>query len=473
MQARCRVATATAIAGRYAYVPGYSSGVVAAVDLLDPGHPAVAGTSAFASSLVNATNITIANGFAYVVSKNRNGPSGSNSNDDGTGNSLTILDIATDPSHPAIVGSVHDAVRLFGSYGVAVQGQYAYVAAQGCLSGQPCPNTNVGDAFTVVDISNPAAPTVVAIGEEQQPSGAVDGERCAEASDVGRDLRPLRLRDRLVCEPVDGTRHLEPACAGDRRLAAGRVEARLRRRRDRRQRLCVRRRSGAGRRPRRRRRRPRPGQPADRRRRHELDLAERRLPDQDARASSSMSLRHTQPRSRRSMSPTRPRPDSPAATRAQRCSTALPASTSTRPASTSSPSHRSSPPPPSPPSRRTRPTRRACADRNGRRGRARSRTRERDDRRRLQARQPDLTDLGQLQLLHRQRRRDRAMSTRQPANGPLHLRDHADLHLAQPRQRTPSPLPQRAPTARQPPPRTHGRSVRAPRLRPRIRCCLR
>ena len=154
--------TATAIAGRYAYVPGYYSGVVAAVDLLDPGHPAVAGTSAFASSLVDATNITIANGFAYVVSKNRNGPSGSNSNDDGTGNSLTILDIATNPSHPAIVGSVHDAVRLFGSYGVAVQGRYAYVAAQGCLSGQPCPNTNVGDAFTVIDISNPAAPTVVA-----------------------------------------------------------------------------------------------------------------------------------------------------------------------------------------------------------------------------------------------------------------------------------------------------------------------
>ncbi len=155
-------ATSTAIAGRYAYVPGYSSGIVAAVDLLDPGHPIVAGTSAFASSLLNASNITIANGFAYVVSKNRNGPSGSNSNDDGTGNSLTILDITTDPTHPAIVGSVHDAVRLFGSYGVAVQGQYAYVAAQGCLSMQPCPNTNVGDAFTVVDISNPAAPTVVA-----------------------------------------------------------------------------------------------------------------------------------------------------------------------------------------------------------------------------------------------------------------------------------------------------------------------
>ena len=35
------------------------------------------------------------------------------------------------------------------------------MAAQGCLSGQPCPNPNVGDSFAVIDISNPANPTIV------------------------------------------------------------------------------------------------------------------------------------------------------------------------------------------------------------------------------------------------------------------------------------------------------------------------
>ena len=155
-------AVSTAISGHYAYIPGYYSGVVDAVDILNPANPVVAGSSAWSSSLVAASGINVSNGYAYVVSKNRNGPKGTGSNDDGTGNSLTIVDIATDPTHPAIVGVLRDAVRLFGAYGVAVKGNYAYVAAQGCLSGQPCPNPNVGDTFAVIDVSSPAAPRIVA-----------------------------------------------------------------------------------------------------------------------------------------------------------------------------------------------------------------------------------------------------------------------------------------------------------------------
>ena len=83
-------------------------------------------------------------------------------NDDGTGNSLTILDITTNPAQPAIVGSVTDASALFGAYGITVSGNYAYVAAQGCISGQPCPDPTVGDSFAVVDISTPSAPAIVA-----------------------------------------------------------------------------------------------------------------------------------------------------------------------------------------------------------------------------------------------------------------------------------------------------------------------
>ena len=59
-------------------------------------------------------------------------PAGTGSNDDGTGNSLTILDIASNPSSPSVVGTIRDANTLFGAYGVAVSGNYAYVASQGC-----------------------------------------------------------------------------------------------------------------------------------------------------------------------------------------------------------------------------------------------------------------------------------------------------------------------------------------------------
>ena len=122
----------------------------------------LAGSSAPDNAVRNATTVNIAGGYAFVTSKNRNGPSGSGSNDDGTGNSLSIFDITTTPAVPSLVGTVHDAKRLFGGYGIAVSGHYAYVAAQGCLSGQPCPDTSVGNAFDVIDISFPASPAIVA-----------------------------------------------------------------------------------------------------------------------------------------------------------------------------------------------------------------------------------------------------------------------------------------------------------------------
>ena len=155
-------ATSVATSGSYAYTTAYSAGRLTAIDLHDIAHPAVAGETASSSTLLNASTVNIAGGYAFVASKNRNGPRGSNSNDDGTGNSLTIVDIATNPAQPAVAGSVRDPVDLFGAYGVAVSGNYAYVAAQGCLSGQPCPNPNVGDSFAVVDVTWPASPTVVA-----------------------------------------------------------------------------------------------------------------------------------------------------------------------------------------------------------------------------------------------------------------------------------------------------------------------
>ena len=57
---------------------------------------------------------------------------------------------------------VRDPKRLFGAYGVAVSGHYAYVAAQGLLSGQPKSPDTSGGAFDVIDVSNPGNPTIVA-----------------------------------------------------------------------------------------------------------------------------------------------------------------------------------------------------------------------------------------------------------------------------------------------------------------------
>jgi hypothetical protein len=155
-------ATAVAIAGHYAYVTDYYAGRLSAIDFSNPSAPVLAGSSPPLNELLNASTVNIAGGYAYVVSKNRNGPLGSESNDDGTGNSLTILDVISNPSSPSIVGSLRDANTLFGAYGVAISGHYAFVASQGCLTGQPCPNHSVGSAFAVIDISNPVLPSIVA-----------------------------------------------------------------------------------------------------------------------------------------------------------------------------------------------------------------------------------------------------------------------------------------------------------------------
>ncbi len=155
-------ATSVAISGHYAYTTAYGAGVLTAVDFSNPAAPVVAGSSAFSTGLIAASTVNIAGGYAYVVSKNRNGPNGSGSNDDGSGNSLTILNISTNPAQPQIVGQITDTTKLFGAYGVAISGNYAYVAAQGCLSGQPCPNARVGDSFEVVDVSDPLHPKIVA-----------------------------------------------------------------------------------------------------------------------------------------------------------------------------------------------------------------------------------------------------------------------------------------------------------------------
>jgi hypothetical protein len=154
--------TSVAVAGNVAYTTAYWAGKLTAIDLSSPSNPTILGSTPSTPSLENGTDVTIAGPYAFVTSKNRN--ASPSSNDDGTGNSLTIVDISK-PSAPSVLGTVTNAANpneLFGAYSVAVSGHYAFVAYQGNLNGQPgTPGTTSG-GFTVIDITSPGSPSVVA-----------------------------------------------------------------------------------------------------------------------------------------------------------------------------------------------------------------------------------------------------------------------------------------------------------------------
>jgi len=60
---------------------------------------------------------------------------------------LTVVDV-TNPASPSVAGQVINGTNLNGAMGVAVSGNYAYLAAYR------------SDALTVVDVTNPASPSV-------------------------------------------------------------------------------------------------------------------------------------------------------------------------------------------------------------------------------------------------------------------------------------------------------------------------
>jgi hypothetical protein len=164
---------AVALSGHYAYAVAYWSGQLSVFDVSNPNaNPVPVASTPSQSTMFAATNITIAGNFAFVTSKNRNGPCKpgpqpsctAGSDDDGTGDSLTVVDISN-PLSPKVVGSVRDIQKLFGAYAVAVSGHYAFVASQGQLSnpGYPTgPSTSTG-SFSVIDLSNLGAGVIANI----------------------------------------------------------------------------------------------------------------------------------------------------------------------------------------------------------------------------------------------------------------------------------------------------------------------
>lgn len=175
------VATENTAQGWYAYAPSYYNDDLAAISMANPTSPAIVGETMPPNNglqVYGSSTVNIFNGVAYVVSKNMNGPCANPTspftgctNDNGSGNALSLFDVATNPASPQFIGSISDSAtphqNLFGAYGVTVTTisgtQYAVVAAQGCLNGQPCPNgLTAGNDLAMISLANPSSPQYVA-----------------------------------------------------------------------------------------------------------------------------------------------------------------------------------------------------------------------------------------------------------------------------------------------------------------------
>jgi hypothetical protein len=169
--------TAIAVSGKYAYAVSYWSGQLNVIDMSNPASPTLVASTASIPQMMGATNITISGNHAFVTSKNEN--ASTTSNDNGNGNSLTVVDISN-PLAPAVVPvPTRDSTNLFGAYAVAVSGNFAYVASQGELTGQPqAPDTSTG-SFSVINLSTGAI-----VGFLQNASSGPQGNWLQHATGV-------------------------------------------------------------------------------------------------------------------------------------------------------------------------------------------------------------------------------------------------------------------------------------------------
>jgi hypothetical protein len=146
--------TSVAVSGNFAYAAGYWSGQLNVIDVSNPASPKLVASTPSAPQMIGATNVTIVGTHAFVTSKNLN--ASTTNNDNGQGNSLTVVDISN-PLAPVVVPiPTQSSTDLFGAYAVAVSGNFAYVASQGLLGNEPAtPDTSSG-SFSVIDLSTGA-----------------------------------------------------------------------------------------------------------------------------------------------------------------------------------------------------------------------------------------------------------------------------------------------------------------------------
>lgn len=126
----------------YAYVTAFDDNALTIIDVANPAAPAFVGSIQGAGAppwLGGASDVFVVGNYAYVAAY--------------LDNALTIIDVAN-PAAPAFVGSIQGfgAPNFLGqANGVFVVGHYAYVAAYKVHA--------LGDgALTIIDVANPVAP---------------------------------------------------------------------------------------------------------------------------------------------------------------------------------------------------------------------------------------------------------------------------------------------------------------------------
>ena len=146
-------ATAVAASGNFAYATAYGIGPAHRRGHLEPRGARPRGLERAVDNAQRERDRDRQR-LAYVASKNRNASRANN--DDGTGNSLTILDIHTNPAQPVEVGHLHDAHNLFGAYGIGVSGSRRLRRRAGLSLQAALPEPALGNSFEAIDVSDPA-----------------------------------------------------------------------------------------------------------------------------------------------------------------------------------------------------------------------------------------------------------------------------------------------------------------------------
>lgn len=118
------------VQGRFAYVTDLSASVLSVIDITNPASPSQVGSVTLTGQL---RGLAIQGNYAYIASAS-------------PGNLLYVVDI-TNPKAPTSVGSV----AISDARAVSVSGKYAYVFL----------NNGASSSVKIVDVSTPSSPTII------------------------------------------------------------------------------------------------------------------------------------------------------------------------------------------------------------------------------------------------------------------------------------------------------------------------
>ena len=140
------------VSGKYAYVTSYTRDSLAIIDVSDPASPTL--TSTITSGQLDGIMGVFVSG-KYVYTTNYGSES------------IAIIDVS-DPASPSLTGTCHPFYNttgtvLDGATGIFVSGKYAYVT-----------NT-IADSLAVIDVSDPASPTLTSTIQPDGVNGQLDG----------------------------------------------------------------------------------------------------------------------------------------------------------------------------------------------------------------------------------------------------------------------------------------------------------